>query len=485
MTTLQKEPAGAARASRTAAGPLRPHVVDAVFHRNFLGYFSNPAGYVFITLFVAVGSLAAFFQPDFFARNLANLDELNRAMPYLLLFFIPAITMSAWAEERRQGTDELLLTLPARDVEVVLGKYLAALGIYTVALVFLAVGHVAVLKFLGKPDIGVLFATYLGYWLMGGMLIAVGLVASMLSTNVTVAFILGGVFAAIPILLPLIAPILAAPAGLVSHSAAEPTRRLIESLSVPAQFRDFGAGVIPLAGIVYFLSLTVGLLYVNMVLLGRRHWAGGEGSRHHWVHATIRTVALAVSLTSLVVLVGARLNTRLDASQAKLSTLSPESKALVRQIPTDRPVYIQAYYSPEVPREYVQTKTDLLNLLREYASIGGSRVHLNLVETQRYSPEARDAEKQFGITPRRVLSTDEARQSAEEIFLGVAFTSGPEEVVVPFFDRGLPVEYELTRSIRVVSRGQRKKVGIIDTDAKLLGGFDAQSMSQNNEWQIV
>jgi len=473
---------------RTA--PLRPHVVSAVFGRDFLGYFSNPAGYVFITLFVLISSYATFCLPQFFANNLAGLDQLNLWMPYLLLFFIPAVTMSVWAEERRQGTEELLLTLPARDVEVVLGKYFAALGIYTVALVFLAVGHHVIFRVfpgVGKPDIGVVLATYIGYWLMGAMLLSIGMVASALASNATVAFILGAVFAAVPVFANLFGSFVASIPGLswlFGSTTGDGARRLIEDLSVPAQFRDFGTGVVPLAGVFYFLSLAAVMLYVNMLLLGRRHWAGGARSANLWLHGLVRVVALVVALVGVDVLV-ARAGVRPDLSAEGLNTLSAESRELITQIPADRPVFIQAYYSPEVPREYVAAKADLLNLLREVAAVGGDRVRLNLIETELYSEDARDAEKRFGIKPQRVWSVAEARQSAEEIFLGVAFTSGPEESVIPFLDRGLPVEYELIRSIRVVSRTQRKKVGVLSTDAKILGGLDFASMGQNTEWAVV
>jgi ABC-2 type transport system permease protein len=451
---------------------MRPHVIKAVAKRNIAAFFASPAGYVFITLFVFVGALAAFWQPIFFANNLANLAPLNDWMPYLLLFFVPAITMSTWAEERRQGTDELLLTLPAKDYEIVLGKYLAALAIYSVSLAF-ALSYVLVLNLLGKPDLGVIAANFLGYFFMGAALIAVGMVASALSSSVTIGFILGGVFCAVPVFLNLFGLLFSGPTG-----------RAVGRLSIPSQFADFGTGVVPIASVFYFVGIAAAMIYLNVLLVGRRHWAGGPKGPSMWSHGLVRTACLVVSVVSLFALIS-RAGARVDATAERIHTLSRDSRNLIASIPADKPVLVQAYYSPNVPAEYVQVKEDMLNKLKEIAALGGSRVRLSLLETELFSDNARDAEKRFGIQPRRVLSTSDARQSTEEIFLGVAFTSGLEEVVVPFFDRGLPVEYELLRSIQVVARTNRKKIGILNTDARLLGGFDFQSSMPGQEWSIV
>ncbi len=452
--------------------PNRRRVIRAVFLREFSSYLASPTGYVFVTLFVFLSAIAAFWQEKFFAANLASLDQLNRFFPYLLIFLIPAITMGVWAEERKHGTDELILTLPAADLELVLGKYLAALGIYTVALVF-SLSHVVVLAWLGSPDRGLMFSTYLGYWLMGAALLSLGMFASLLTDNLTVAFILGAVFCAVPVFLR--------HAGTVLTGEAQ---RLAERLSFVDQFADLSNGVLNAGALAYFVSFGLAFLYLNVGLLGRRRWPAGGRAPRLGRHYLARGLALLVIVASVATL-GARLGGRIDLTSERIHSLSPETRKLLQSLDPKQPVFIQAYLSPDVPRSYIEARTNLIGLLREFDALGGDRVHVKINETVKYSPQAREAQERFGIQAYRVPAGEESPGALNEIYLGLAFNCGGEEFVIPFFDRGLPAEYELMRSIRVVSRAKRKKVGVLQTAAKLFGGFDFQSRAQTQDWSIV
>lgn len=452
--------------------PNRRRVIQAVFLREFRSYLSSPTGYVFVTLFVFLSAVAAFWQERFFATNLANLDQLNRFFPYLLIFLVPAITMGLWAEERKHGTDELLLTLPAHDADLVLGKYLAALGIYSVALLF-SLSHVVVLAWLGSPDRGLMLSTYFGYWLMGAALLALGMFASLLTDNLTVAFILGAVFCAVPVFLRY--------AGAILTGEAQ---RLAERLSFVDQFRDLSAGIVTAQAVVYFLSFGLAFLYLNAGLLGRRRWPTGRRGPQLGKHYLLRGLALAVIVASLTTL-ASRLGGRADVTSERIHSLSNETRKLIQGLDPKQPVFLQAYISPDVPRNYIEARTNLLGLLREFDALGGDRIHVKVQETIKYSPPAREAQERFGIQAYRVPAGEETPGALNDIYLGLAITCGSEEFVIPFFDRGLPVEYELMRSIRVVSRAKRKKAGILQTGAKLFGGFDFQSRAQTQDWSIV
>ena len=447
-------------------------IPKAILKRELMSYFSSPTGYVFITLFVFLSAVAAFWQEIFFTNNLANLDALNRFFPYLLVFLIPAITMTLWAEEKRTGTDELLLTLPATDFEIVLGKYLAALSIYTVALVF-SFSHVLVLLWLGSPDAGLMFSTYLGYWLMGAALLALGMVASLLTQNLTVAFILGSMFCAVPVFID--------HAGVIFSG---PLKRLIEGFSFTEQFRDLSTGVVSLSSVAYFVSFALAMLYLNVALLGRRHWSTGKGAPHLGRHYPIRGLALVVAVAALTVLAD-RLGWRIDVTAERIHSLSPGTRELLSGLDSQRPVFVQAFLSPDVPRRYLQARNNIITLLREFDAAGGDSVLVRIVRTEKYTEEAREAQDKFNIRSRPVPAWEQSAGAATEIFLGVAFSCGPEEFVIPFFDPGLPVEYELMRSMRVVARAERERVGVLETGAKLFGGFDFESKRQSQDWSIV
>jgi ABC-2 type transport system permease protein len=454
------------------------NVIRAIFKRNFVSYFSNPTGYVFICVFVLLVAFAAFWPNEFFNNNLANLDQLNRYLPLIMLVFIPAITMSIWSEERRQGTDELLLTIPAADFDVVIGKYLAAVAIFTVALVFSAIANWLVFLFqLGLPDTGLYLGTYFGYWMVGLAMLAVGMVASFLTGNLTVGFILGALFNA-PLVFAASADVILRPEW----------ARAVKEWSLADKFRDFGQGVISLAGVGFFVLIIAVMLYLSMVLIGRRHWMGGRDGHSMLGHYIVRAIALlavAIGMNLLFARVQAFNRLRWDITDAKLSSLAPQTKSLLQNLDAARPVKVDAYVSPEVPEAYAQTRVNLLNTLREMDALGGDKVVVEVHETEPLSDEAANADKQFGIKGQQVASRNRGAMNVDQIFLGVAFTSGLEKVVVPFIDRGMPVEYELIRSIATVAQKERKKVGVLVTDAQLYGGFNQQTMGMTNNERII
>src|SRR6056297_327913 len=445
----------------------------AVMRRNFIGYFSNPTGYVFLCIFVFLTSLAAFWPYDFFNQNLATLDQLNAWYPLIRLAFIPAITMSIWAEERREGTDELLLTLPADDFDIVTGKYMAAAAIFTASLLFSQIATFITLAVLtqGDVDTGLIFTTYLGYWFVGLAMLAIGMIASFLTGNLTVGFILGALFNA--------------PLAFASLSGALLPTGWLESVLTAAgisrPFDDFGRGVISLSSVSYFVLVAAVALYVCMVLIGRRHWTGGkDGSTMAW-HYLARVLALIIVTGGAVVLFRNWDVVRIDSTEGQVSSLSPATKEMIRNLDAERPIIVDAFISEEVPEQYARTRYELVNLLKEFqsaASKAGRTIEVNLHnDIELFSDEAQLAEDRFGIVPVQRVVREKGAMQQKRLILGAALRSGLEKVTIPVFEYGIPVEYELVRSINTVARGQRKRLGIVATDARLMGGSVSSGMS--------
>lgn len=439
----------------------------AVLKRNFMGYFANPTGYVFLCLFVLLTSMAAFWPHDFFNSNLANLEQLNYWFPIIMLFFIPAITMSIWADEKRQGTDELLLTLPADDFDIVIGKYLSAASIYTVSLVFSQISTFLVLMFLskGQVDTGLFFANYFGYWFIGLAMLAIGMIASFLTYNLTVGFILGALFNA-PLAFASMADVI-----IRQRSSAA----AVKMFSIQDQFDNFGRGVISLAPIAYFvLVLSLGL-YFCMVLIGRRHWSGGKDGNVRFLHYLARILLLVVIVFSLSYFLRNNDQLRYDATEGQVSSLSPTTTQVIRQLNPERPIVIDAYISADIPEQYAKTRYDLVTLLKEFEAIASSqRVKLQVRIYDNLEPSGEDAlraKKQYGIEPEIVRVRERGAYKDQEVLLGAAIRSGLSKVVIPFFESGVPVEYELVRSINTVAQPKRGKLGIVNTDANFMGGF--------------
>ncbi len=234
-----------------------------VFRRELAGYFATPVAYVFIVIFLVMAGALTFTLGNFFARGQADLQPFFTFVPWLFLFLVPALTMRLWAEERRLGTIELLLTLPLAQWEAVVGKFLAAWAFCAIALV-LTFPLVITVNMLGNPDNGVILTGYLGCLMVAGAFLAVGAAISALTKNQVIAFVLA--VAACFFLT-------AAGSPVVTEFLSQRVPQLADiarSISITERLAGFTRGVISARDVVFFASFMAFFLFANTIAIDQR-----------------------------------------------------------------------------------------------------------------------------------------------------------------------------------------------------------------------
>jgi ABC-2 type transport system permease protein len=233
----------------------------AVFKREFAAYFATPLAYVFIVIFLFAMGAFTFYIGHFFENGTADLQVFFGFHPWLYLFLVPAISMRLWAEERRTGTMELLLTLPVPLWATVAGKYLAAWAFTGVALLLTFPIWITV-NYLGHPDNGVILASYVGSFLMAGAYLAIGACISACTNNQVIAFV-------VSVVVCFLFTVSGAPLVLDFFRSWAPLALVnaVSSFSFLTHFTAISAGVIDLRDLIFFLSLIALFLAANVVVV--------------------------------------------------------------------------------------------------------------------------------------------------------------------------------------------------------------------------
>jgi len=419
--------------------------VFAIAAREFRGYFDQATAYILLVVFLA----ANFF---FFFRTVlmtaeASLRPMFELMPWLLLFFVPAVTMRSVAEDKAQGTIELILAQPVRESEYLLGKFLGMFGFLGVALLGTVAAWFA-LAAGGQPHIGSAFAQYAGTLLLCSALVAIGLWASATTRNQITAFIVATTMTFLlmafnlPIVLQGLPPVVATVA---------------QRLGLLAHHSNITRGVLDLRDIVYFLTVTLAFLSLAYVFLqrGRRNPAG----------ASFRKLQLGVlgilAICVVVNLLGRNIRGRWDLTPGGAYTLSGPTRALLGGL--EDIVTIRFFASRNLPAQAEAIKRDVEDLLADYAAVGGDRVVVRRLEPVAGNDGGAEAER-LGISTVefQVLGEDEFR--SRQGYLGIALQYADGLETVPFVQRSENLEYELTSAILAMTRPTTTVVG-------LLGGF--------------
>ena len=235
-----------------------------IFKREFSSFFSSPVAYTFIAIFLILSGVFTFMLGAFYERGQADLLSFFNFHPWLYLFLVPAMAMRTWSEERKNGSIELIMTLPFTTMQIMLGKFFAAWMVLGLCLILTFPLWITV-NYLGNPDNGIIAAAYIGSWLMSGAFLAVGMCMSATTKNQVIAFILAVVVCFVFVLAG--SPVVI---DMFQHWAPNIVVDTVAAFSFLTHFENMAKGVIALNDALFYVITMLVWLYAGYVIIEQK-----------------------------------------------------------------------------------------------------------------------------------------------------------------------------------------------------------------------
>jgi ABC-2 type transport system permease protein len=437
--------------------------VVTVARKELRALFQSPVALIFLGVFELVTLFTFFDASRFFARNIADVRPLFEWLPLLLVFLTAAVTMRAWAEERKLGTLEVLLTLPVRTRDLVLGKFLAAVALVGVALL-LTLPLPLMVANLGPLDVGPVVGGYVGALLLGALYVSIGLCISARTDNQVVSLMLtllvGGALWLVGT---------DTVTALVGNEAAE----VLRAIGTGSRFESVARGVIDARDLVYYVGLTAFFLVLNGTSLEHDRVDPDSARGKARVRALwVLTALVGANALAAVVWLAPVTAVRADLTEGGEYSISPTTKQILGQL--DEPLYLEGYFSERTHPKLAPLVPQIRDLLKEYEIAGHGKVHVTFADPNQDEQLEADLAEQYGIRSVPFQVDDRHEQAVVNSFFHVLVRYGDKYDVLSFDDlveiyadsgsfdvRLRNLEYDLTKTVKKVSQDFQSLAGVL------------------------
>lgn len=419
-------------------------MIWTVAKKELRGYFNSAVAVIFLTAFLVFSFYTFFWQEKFFARGLADLRPLFEWMPKLLIVIVSALAMRLWADERRAGTLEVLLTLPVPRWKLVAGKFVAGMLLIAVALGLTLALPIAVSQ-LGNLDPGPVIGGYLAALLLSAAYLSIGMCVSAATDNQIVAFVGTAFLCAIAYAI-----------------GGDGTSAIGRAIGTGARFESVARGVLDLRDLAYYGSITVIGVALNVLLLGRLTWGHGARARARRVGAILGVALIAANAIALNVWLAPAGRARIDLTADRTYSLSDTTRRMLRGL--DERLLIRGYFSEKTHPLLAPLVPQIRDLLDEYRAAGGAKVRVEVTDPTEDKEAKAEAKERYGVGPIMIPFASEKEKSVINAYFSIVVEYGDQHEVIQINDllqirqrdigdvevslRNL--EYEVTKSIKKV-----------------------------------